>query len=88
MWKILIEMGIPDYLNCLLKNLYAGQEATVRSGHKKTDWFQIWKVVCQGIYCHFDYLTDMQRTSCKILGWIKHKLESRLLKEISITSDM
>ena len=47
-WKILKEMGIPDHLTCLLKNLYAGQEATVRTGHGTTDWFQIGKVVCQG----------------------------------------
>ena len=46
--KILKEMGIPDHLICLLRNLYAGQEATVRSGHGATDWFQIWKGVCQG----------------------------------------
>ena len=48
MWKILREMGIPDHLTCLLKNLYAGQEATVRTGHGTTDWFQIGKGVCQG----------------------------------------
>ena len=48
LWKILKEMGVPDYLTCLLRNLYAGQEATVRSGHRTTDWFQIEKGVCQG----------------------------------------
>ena len=48
LWKILEEMGIPDYLTCLLRNLYAGQEATVRTGHGTTDWFQIGKGVCQG----------------------------------------
>ena len=47
-WKILKEMGIPDHLTCLLRNLYAGQEATVRTGHVTTDWFQIGKGVCQG----------------------------------------
>ena len=47
LWKILREMGIPDHLTCLLRNLYAGQEATVRTGHG-TDWFQIGKGVCQG----------------------------------------
>ena len=47
-WKILKEMGIPDHLTCLLRNLYAGQEATVRNGHGTTDWFQIGKGVCQG----------------------------------------
>ena len=48
LWKILKAMGIPDHLTCLLKNLYAGQEATVRTGHGTTDWFQIGKGVCQG----------------------------------------
>ena len=48
LWKILKKMGIPDHLTCLLRNLYAGQEATVRTGHGTTDWFQIGKRVCQG----------------------------------------
>ena len=48
LWKILKEMGIPNHLTCLLRNLYAGQEATVRTGHGTTDWFQIGKGVCQG----------------------------------------
>ena len=48
LWKILKEMGIPDHLSCLLRNLYAGQEATYRTGHGTTDWFQIGKGVCQG----------------------------------------
>ena len=47
LWKILKEMGIPDHLTCLLRNLYAGQEATVRTGRGTTDWFQIGKGVCQ-----------------------------------------
>ena len=86
--KILQEMGIPDHLTCLLRNLYAGQEATVRTGHGTTDWFQIGKGVHQGLYCHPAYLTYMQSTSWETLGWMKHKLESRLPGEISITSDM
>ena len=48
LWKILQEMGIPDHLTCLFSNMYAGQEATVRTGHGTTDWFQIGKGVCQG----------------------------------------
>ena len=48
MWKILKDMGIPDHLTCLLRNLYAGQEATVRTGHGIIDWFQIGKGACQG----------------------------------------
>ena len=62
-WKILKEMGISDHLACLLRNLYAGQEATVRTEHGTTDWFQIGKGVCQGVYCHPAYLTSMQSTS-------------------------
>ena len=58
LWKILKEMGIPDHLTCLLRNLYTSQEATVRTGHGKTDWFQIGKGVC-----HPAYLTYMQSTS-------------------------
>ena len=48
LWKILKEMGIPDHLTCLLRNLYAGQETTVRTGHGTADWFQIGKGICQG----------------------------------------
>ena len=61
LWKILKE--IPDHLTCLLRNLYAGQETTVRTGHGTTDWFQIGKEVHQAIYCHPPYLNYMQSTS-------------------------
>ena len=57
LWKILKEMGIPDHLAYLLRNLYAGQEAAVRTGHGTTDWFQIGKGVYQALYCHPAYLT-------------------------------
>ena len=59
LWKILKEMGIPDHLTGLLRNLYAGQEATVTSGHGITDWFQIVKAV-MAVYCGPAYLTSMQ----------------------------
>ena len=59
LWKILKEMEIPDHLTCLLRNLYAGQEATVRTGHGTTDCFQIGKEVPQGCICHPAYLTYM-----------------------------
>ena len=88
LWKVLEEMGIPDHLICLLRNLYAGQEATVRTGHGTTDWFQIGKGVRQGCLlspCLFNLYAEYIR---EMLGWKKHKLESRLLGEISITSDM
>ena len=72
----------PGHLTCLLRNLYAGQDATVRTGHGTTDWFQIGKGVHKAVYCYPAYLTYMQSTSWKTLGWKKHKLESRFLWEI------
>ena len=63
LWKILQEMGMPDHLTCLLRNLYAGQEATVRTGRGTTDWFQIGKGVRQGCMLSTYYLTSMQSTS-------------------------
>ena len=88
LWKILKEMGIPDHLICLLRNLYASQEATVRSGHGTTDWFQTVKEVHQGCIlspCLFNlYAEYIMRNA----DWKKHKLESRLPGEISITSNM
>ena len=61
LWKILQEMRLPDHLTCLLRNLYAGQEATVRTGHGTTDWFQIGKAVCQGCIlspCLFNFYAE------------------------------
>ena len=87
-WKILKEMGIPGHLTCLLRNLHAGQEAAVRTRHGTTDWFKIGKGVRQGCIlspCLFNLYAGYIR---KMLGWKKHKLESRLPGEISITSDM
>ena len=81
------EMIIPDYLACLLRSLYAGQEATVRTECETMDWFQIGKGVHQGCKFHRAQLTSMQSTSCEMLGWMKHKIKSRLLGKISITSD-
>ena len=63
LWEILKEMGIPDHLICLLRNLFAGQEATVRTGHGMTDWFQIGKEYIKAVYCHPANLTYMQSTS-------------------------
>ena len=76
-WKIVKEMGIPDHLTCLLRNLYVGQEATVRTGHGTTDWFQIGEGVHQGcilLPCLFNLYTEY--IMCNP-GWMKHKLESR-----------
>ena len=85
--KILKEMGIPDHLTCLLRNLYAGQETTIRTGHGTTDRFQIEKGVCQGCIlspCLFNlYAEYLMRNA-----GLEERLESRLPGEISITSDM
>ena len=88
LWKILKKMAIPDHLTCLLRNLYAGQEAAVRTGHGTIDWFQIGKGVRQGWIlspCLFNFYAEYIMRNA---GLKEHRLESRLLGEISITSDM
>ena len=89
LWKILKEKGIPDHLTCHLKNLYAGQEATVRTGHGTTGWFQIGKGVRHGcilspcllnLYAEYKFMRNT--------GLDEHKLESRLPGEISTASDI
>ena len=87
LWKILKEMGIPDHLTCLLRNLYAGQEATELDMEQQTG-SKLGKEYIKTVYCHLAYLTYMQSTSCKMPGCMKHKLESKLPGEISTTSDM
>ena len=67
-WKILKEMGIPDHMTCLLRNLNAGQEATVRTGHGTTEWFQSGKEYIKAVYCHPAYSTYIQSTSCEMPG--------------------
>ena len=88
LWKILKEMGIPDHLTCLLRNLYAGQKATVRTGHGTTDWFQIGKGVCQGCIlspCLFNlYAEYIMRHA----GLGKAQAGIKIAGEISITLDM
>ena len=88
LWTILKEMRISDHLTYLLQNLYAGQEATVRTGHGTTDWFKIGKGVRQGYLrlspCLFNLYAEY---IIRKLGWMKHKLASGLQGEISITSD-
>ena len=88
LWKILKEMGIPDHLTCLLRNLYTGQEAKVRTGHGTTDWFQVGKGVHQGCIlspCSFNlYVEYIMRNA----GLDENKLESWFPGEIPITSDM
>ena len=86
LWKILKELGIPEHLTCLLRNLYAGQKATVRTGRGQQTVFILGKDHVKAVYCHPVYLTYLQSISCEMLRWLKHKLESRLPGEISITS--
>ena len=68
LWKILKEMGIADHLICLLRNLYAGQEETVKTGYGTIDRFRIGKEYIKAVYCHPAYLTSMQSTSCEMPG--------------------
>ena len=81
-------MGILDHLTCLLRNLYAGKKQQLEPNMEQPTGSKLGKEYIKAVYCHPAYLTYMQSTSCKIPGWIKHKLESRLPGEISITSDM
>ena len=86
-WKILQEIGIPDHLSCLLRNLRTGQEATVRTGHG-TDWFQIGKGVHQGCILSPFLFNFYAEYIMRNAGLMKHKLESRFPEEISVTLDM
>ena len=87
LWKILKEMEIPDYLTCLLRDLYAGQEATVRTGHGTTDWFQIGKGVHQGYIlspCLFNLYAECIMQNARL-----NEAQAEIkIGEISITSDM
>ena len=88
LWKILKEMGIPDHLTCLMRNLHSGKEVTVRTRHGTTDWFQIGRGLRQGCIlspCLFNLYAEYIMQNA---GWMKLKLESRLQGEISTTSDM
>ena len=86
--KILQEMGIPDHLTYHLRNLYAGKKQQLEPDMEQQTGSTLGKQYIKAVYCHPAYLTYMQSTSHKMLGWMKHKLESRLSREISITSDM
>ena len=88
LWKILKEVGIPDHLTCLWRNLYAGQEATVRTGHGTTDWFQIGKEVCQGCIlspCLFNLYAEYIMRNARL-----DRVQSgiKVAGKLSITSDM
>ena len=89
LWTILKEMGLSDHLTCLLINLYADQEKPqLELDLEQWTGSKSGKEYVKAIYCHHDYLTYMQSTSCEMPHLVKHKLESRLLGEVSITSDM
>ena len=88
LWKILKEMGIQDHLTCLLRNLYVVQEATVRTGHQTTDWFQIGKGVHQGCILSPFLFNFYAEYIVQNAGLDETQLESKFLEEISITSDM
>ena len=88
LWKILEEMGIPDHLTCLLRNLYACQKATVRTRNGTTDWFQIGKRVCQGCIlspCLFNLYAEYIMHNA---GLDEARAEIKIVGEISITTDM
>ena len=81
-------MGIPNYITCLLWNQGAGQKQKLEPGMEQETDSKLGKESVKAVYCYLAYLTYMKSTSCKMLGWIKHKLESRLTGELSITSEM
>ena len=90
-WKILQQMGIPDRLTCLLRNLFAGQELTIRTRFRNIEkWTgsKLGKEWIKAVYCHPAYLLHKQNTIRKMPGWMQDKLGSRFLGEISIISDM
>ena len=88
LWKILKEMGVPDHLTCLLRNVYAGQEQQLEPDMEQQTGSKLEKKYIKAVYCHSAYLTYMQSILCEMLGWMNYKLESRLPGEISITLDM
>ena len=86
--KILKEMGIPDHINCLLRNLYEGQEATVRTGHRTTDWFQTGKEVLQGCILSLLLFTLYAEYIMRNAGLDEAQAGIMIARRISITSDM
>ena len=75
LWKIIHVIEIPDHLTCLLRNMYASQEATVRTRHGKMDWFQMGKAYIKAVYCHLSYLTYLQSISRTMPSQMKHELD-------------
>ena len=81
-------MGIRDHLTCLLRNMMQVKKQQLEPDIEQQTGYKLGKEYGKAVYCHPAYLTYTQSTSCKMPGWMKHKLESRLSEEISITSDM
>ena len=88
LWKILQEMVIADHLTCLLRNLMQVKKQQLELDMEQQTGSKLGKEYVKAVCCHLAYLTSMQSTSCEMPGWMKHKLESRFLGGISITSDM
>ena len=88
LWKILNEMGIPQHITCLLRNVRADKKQQLELDTEQWTGSKLGKKYVKAVCCHPAYLTSMQSISCKMLGWMKHRLESRLPGEISTTSDM
>ena len=88
LWKILKEVGISDYLTCLLRLLYAGQEQPLELNIEQRTGSKLGKKTDRAVYCNPACLTYMQSTSCEMSSWMNHKLEPRLPGEISTTSDI
>ena len=87
LWKILQETEIPYHLTYLLRNLYTGQEVTEPDMEQQTG-SKLGTEYVNAAFCHPDYLISTQTTSCKMSGWLNHKLELRLPEQVSTTSDM
>ena len=88
LWKILKEMGIPDHLICSSETCMQVKKQQLEPDMEQQTGSKLGKEYVKAVYCHPAYLTSMQSTSCEMPGWMNNKLESRLLGEISITSDM
>ena len=88
LWKIRKEMEIPDHLTCLMRNLYAGQGATIRTRHGQWTSSKLGKEYVKAVRCHPAYLTYVQSTSCEMPGWMKQKLDISILRYADDTTLM
>ena len=88
LWNIIQQMGIPDHLTCLMRNRMQIKKQQLEPDMEQQTDSKLGKEFVKAVYCHPAYLTCIQSTLCEMPGWINHKLESRLLGEISMTSDM